>query len=198
MNILLISDTHASPKTLKWLKEFLAERFFKFDLALIAGDVTVPGQEDYLDKLKALFDRKKIPFWAVAGNFDSPFCRRKMSELKISLHHQVKEKEGFSFTGLDFGQLPLPEINLEDKILVTHEPPKQTIFNLGLKVKNAPRIHIAGHLHKPAFVKRLGKTLWIQVPTLQDKRLAILRLPEKKVEFLQIVRKYTNLTDNFQ
>lgn len=187
MDILLISDTHANPEALKGLLEFLEKRSFRFDLALTSGDITMPGQENYLDKLKALFVQKKIPFWGVAGNFDGALARQKMEELGISLHHQTKEKNGFQFTGINFGEMPSSEINLKDKILVTHEPPRLASLALGkLVFKNAPTIHIAGHLHKPAFVKRFGPTLWIQVPTLQDGRLAVLHLPAKKVEFIQV------------
>lgn len=194
MTILLISDTHSNPATIKILKGYLEQTNVKFDLALGSGDLTNPGYEDFLDDLVSVFKEHNIPFWCVFGNFDSEVAIKKMDQYGINLNNQVKKMGGYKFTGIGYGAVPKnPEI-IKDAILVTHEPPflRQGFGGQAtLPLKNNPKIHISGHLHNPAFAKRLGSTLWIQVPTLQKNKLGILRLPvspaggpETKVEFV--------------
>lgn len=193
MKILLFADLHSSKPALQWLKKLFIQQ--RFDLVICPGDIVDrhdPGAKQYLEKLIYICQRAKVSIRVVFGNNESDEIIGLYERYGISLHNKSYDQGSFTFVGI--GDIEVHPDRMVDpttlpiagNILVTHRPPvinpKFEIRNP--KLANAPAIHIAGHIHSDGFIKKLGKTLVINVPAALKGAAGILQLPQKTVQFI--------------
>lgn len=189
MQILLFSDLHCSSRALAWLSDILSQR--KIDLVIGPGDIVdrhVAAGSEYVDALINVCVQANVPLKVVFGNNESDEIIGYYERRGISLHNKSFDLGGYTFVGI--GDIEVhpdrmidpSDLPIDDNILVTHRPPSQLIVS---KFKNAPTVHITGHLHSNGFVKQIGKTLMVNVPAALNGGAAILQLPQKSVQFIK-------------
>lgn len=206
MRILLFSDLHSSKDALDWLKTFLSET--KIDLIISPGDIVdrhEPDGEQYVNDFNDICRQFQVPLKVVFGNNEPQEVISLYERKGISLHNQSFELSGYTFVGIGDIEVHLDRIvdpaqlPIAGNILVTHRPPQNNSqFSVpspakavegwragSFQFKNMPAVHIAGHLHSEGFVKKLGKTLVVNVPAALNGGAAILQLPEKSVQFIK-------------
>lgn len=179
MKLALVSDFHGQSRTLDYLKRIRLEE--KLDALVASGDLTHAGMIDFAEELLLEFEKFKSVF-AICGNADLGAARELIESSKYSINQKCRKQEDNLFCGLSFGEerVDVSE-ELGGSIFITHQPPVRALMDK--KYPNSPKIHISGHIHKAAFVKKYVATTHIQVPTLQDGRYAILDTLSSKVEF---------------
>ncbi|MCX6809492.1 MAG: metallophosphoesterase [Candidatus Berkelbacteria bacterium] len=184
MKIALISDLHSQPKTLLYLQQIIDLE--KPNAIICAGDITQGDNLDFLDNLFEVFKKSKIEAFLVWGNAEGVLSQRKILESSYNSHLCLRSSRGEKIFGIaDVSDYPIFDTSLlKDAILITHRPP--LVSSLNKKMANSPKFHISGHLHKPGFVKKYKATTHIQVPTLQDKRYAILDSANSSVLFCKV------------
>lgn len=191
MKILLFSDIHNSQKSFQKLKSFLEKEFF--DLGIFAGDFTYGWKEDssFVKEILNFFKDKKIKLFGIPGNNDKQDILDLLKEFGVSIHLNMQKFKGFEFYGLggwgnpeEYKVKNFTSYKINSKtIFISHIPPK---FKLVQKAKILPLVHIYGHSHFRAQSKIIRNCLFVQVPSILNSRIAILKLPEKKVEFVNI------------
>jgi len=192
MKILLISDLHSSPSTLKGLDELLAIE--QFDYVLSPGDVTDrydANALEYLDQFINLVTQKHgLKLKMVYGNNDSKEVVEHTRARGALLHFDEENIQGYRIAGIgdveSQGEIPGGTLkDLSGTIVVSHRPTPQfkALKASGATLSNAPIIQIFGHYHTRAETEQVGSTLIINVPAAMDGRYAVLELPSKKVEF---------------
>lgn len=192
IRILLLADLHSAPKVLDALDKFISKS--KFDLCLVAGDITVPGQkeETYTKKLIRIFKKQGIRILCVFGNNDTQKTIDVLEKEKINLHYGcIRMGEynicGVGGTGEEIGSIPrnTKRFQVKGSILVTHVCPKIT----PRKLPDAPLVHICGHSHFISSAKENPSTKLIRLRAAFWGDAAVLELPSKKVTFMRLLKK---------
>ncbi|MFH1749295.1 MAG: metallophosphoesterase family protein [bacterium] len=191
MKILAFTDIHASKIAFKKLRAFISHN--KIDLAIFCGDFTNSWVEDidFVKEVITYFKNKKTRFYAVPGDNDRQQVLDLLSDQNVSLHYQPKKIGNYMFYGIGGLGAPDEYILVEQRfhkidpntIFVSHVPPK---FKLVKKAKILPSVHIYGHIHFRAYSKTVRGCLFIQMSSILRSQVAILELPSKKVEFINI------------
>lgn len=203
MRILALADFHSQKHILEDLKTFLQEE--NFDLAVIAGDLTIPGPAayPYILSLDDILEKHQLPWLAVHGNNDPPEVIQFLHATSRNLHFEPKQFSGYHFIGIGgWGdELPPYDIKTEGAILITHIPPTlrrspqpptlSRSFHSPLHphpstLRDSPLLHLAGHIHHHAKITDIGPTRVVNIPAALLGRAAIIELPNRKVEFISL------------
>lgn len=191
MKLLIFSDIHNSKKALQKLQNHMSHNLF--DLVIFCGDFTNSWDKDidFVKQMIVFFKNNKIRFYAIPGNNDKQQVLDLLHDQDVNLHYQPKKIGSYIFYGI--GGLGLPEEYILTKpkfhkinsntVFISHVSPK---FELVQKAKILPAVHIYGHSHFRANSKIIRDCLFIQIPSILQSRIAILELPNKKVEFIKI------------
>lgn len=186
MKLALISDLHSRRECPDYLSAIIEKE--KPDAVVCSGDITTRNDTEYIKKIFEIINRASLTGFFVWGNSDENDVIEEIVKSTFNIHLNKKSYGGYDFFGLsyldDYPAFDTSEI--KGSIFVTHRPPIKA--NLEIESPNAPLIHISGHLHKPAFVKKYPSTTHIQVPTLMDGRFGILETDEMTVRFKNLER----------
>ncbi|ADT83700.1 metallophosphoesterase family protein [Thermococcus barophilus] len=207
MRIIAITDIHGNENKVKWLVEKIKDE--KFDVLLIAGDIThFKGRNSAEKSLKYLLELKK-PVYAVMGNCDGRDVLDLLEELGINLHDKRIEINGIGIVGFGGSNItPFSTIwefhddeiweslnkNYRDgDILLMHVPPYKTKVDktfTGLHVgskalrkfieEKQPPLVICGHIHEARGVDEIGKTLIVNPGPLFRGHYAVIDINEGK------------------
>ncbi|MCD6381664.1 MAG: metallophosphoesterase family protein [Candidatus Aenigmarchaeota archaeon] len=131
MKIIAISDIHGNYK--------IVEKIPKYDILVIAGDLTDFENPDIVDKI---LERVKKPVLAVPGNWDSIEVLKKLEKHDVSIYGRGRVINGIGFFGCGgangfIGDLGFTEDEIKEtlitgfhelprdipKVLVSHAPP---------------------------------------------------------------------------
>jgi len=182
MKLVLISDLHGQSTTLYFLKTIIKKE--KPDAIIISGDITTAGATDFFDELEKIISRSRVPALIVWGNSDLPDAIDRIKNSKFCIHLQKVRLGSFEFFGIGETDDALNVSNkIKNTILITHRPPD--LGFLKEQFKNAPDVHISGHLHRKKTAAPYPSTFHISVPTLQGGEYAVFYPKTKKVEFLR-------------
>lgn len=160
--VLIFSDLHDSPAGIKALKNWIEE--FSPTLIISAGDLSslnTPNQIEVFEKVRQI--AKEIPFWAIEGNNERPETVQWLKDQELYL--EEKEKLGWRWVGIGGWGERIPSLSKpldQNTILITHIPPQP----LPAGVKNKPKIHFYGHLHRPYAEKLVQGVRLVQIPAL--------------------------------
>lgn len=184
MKLVIISDLHGQPKTLKYLDDIIEKE--KPGGIIIPGDITHRDDVMFLDQLFRVIKRHKVEAFIIWGNSDEINAQKTITASGYSIHLQLKKADNYNIYGISETDEPvIPESSkISGSILVTHKPPLARMLNS--KFSNAPKFHINGHIHSAAYVKRYPSIIHIQVPSLQAGRYTTFDTRSNEVEFLSI------------
>lgn len=183
--LLLVSDLHGQAFTLKYLEQIIDKE--KPDGVIISGDITARGDTAFYDLLEKVIRRSKAEGFIVGGNSDVPYAIAHINNSRYSAHLRDRDFGKHVIFGLSETDDPVDiSSNIGGKILITHRPP--LLNSLKGKFKNAPLVHISGHIHTRKTAHRYPSTLHISVPTLQSGEYAILDTNTMEVEFSRIAQ----------
>ncbi|WP_324735926.1 YfcE family phosphodiesterase [Thermococcus sp. SY098] len=207
MRIIAITDIHGNENKAKWLVEKIKDE--KFDVLLIAGDIThFKGRGSAEKSLKYFLEFKK-PVFAVMGNCDGRDVLDLLEELGINLHDKRIEINGIGIVGFGGSNItPFSTIwefhdaeiweslnkNYRDgDILLMHVPPYGTKVDrtfTGLHVgskalrkfieEKQPPLVICGHIHEARGIDEIGKTLIVNPGPLFRGHYAVIDINEGK------------------
>lgn len=181
--LLLISDLHGQSFTLRYLQQIIDLE--KPDGVVVSGDITTGTDIEFFDLLEKILLKNKVGGFVVWGNSDIPYANSHISKSKFSIHMKTRKFGNFMIFGLSETDDPIDiSDKIGGKILVTHRPPQ--MISLKGKYKNAPIIHISGHLHTRKTAHQYPSTFHISVPTLQNGEYAMLNVDNKDVRFSRI------------
>ena len=188
MRIVAITDIHGRSERAKKLAEILKEE--KFDILLIAGDITNFQGREKAEEILTHFLSLQKPVLSVFGNCDGRDVPEFLREAGLLLHDRRMEIKGVGIVGVGgsnrtpFGTiwelredeiLAVLERNYrKGDIILSHAPPHRTKadrvrfgMHVGSKAlrefieKNKPPLVIAGHIHEARSVDNLGETFVI-------------------------------------
>lgn len=191
MKILIVADLHGQKWILRKIDNFLAQN--KVDAVFCLGDLCngsdperVSFARNFIDLVKKKY---RIPLFLVHGNQEADDVKELFRQEGVSVHLSEKRLGKYMVIGVGFGEeFPTDPNFAAGKILLTHEPPRLAVVKKMRRRKNfagAPLIHFAGHLHHIERAEKIGETLFVQCPTAQNSRLAVLTLPALKAEFAE-------------
>lgn len=182
--ILLISDLHENRKALSQLNLLLERE--RFGALIFAGDLTnrsftaLKYAKDFFNIVKD----NKVSLFYIHGNNEPREVIDFFKDNECSIHLIPQKYSGFTIVGIG-GFMDEWDSRVADSIagsiFVTHYPPRidRVVF------KNAPAVHISGHLHSREGSKKIQDTIFVSLPSAGAfKRGAILRIPEFKLEFI--------------
>lgn len=188
MKILAFSDLHSGPQVLTNLNIYLQKE--KFDLALIAGDITNPGSNalEYITALAKIFSRYNLPWLCVHGNNDRQPVIDYLISNHLDLHFHKATFGSYHLVGIGgWGdELPPYKLKFDEKtIFITHIPPRTN--SKPPTLISQPILHISGHIHTWQRFYDIGKTRIINLPSVKfTNTIAIIALPERSVEFISL------------
>jgi len=194
MRILALSDLHSEGTVLEGLKNLLDKE--RFDLVIIAGDITQRGPLSYAEDLLDVLRGEKV--LAIHGNMDTQQVIDLLERNGFFFHLSKAEVGEWNFVGFG-GSSPTPfgtPIEYDEKqiydelsrfrmnsktILVTHSPP----YNSGIDKTSAgviagsksirriieekkPFMDICGHIHEGGGEAVIGNTKVIKVPPAME------------------------------
>ncbi|ALM74808.1 YfcE family phosphodiesterase [Thermococcus barophilus] len=207
MRIIAITDIHGNENKVKWLVEKIKDE--KFDVLLIAGDIThFKGRNSAEKSLKYLLELKK-PVYAVMGNCDGRDVLDLLEELGTNLHDKRIEINGIGIVGFGGSNItPFSTIwefhddeiweslnkNYRDgDILLMHVPPYKTKVDrtfTGLHVgskalrkfieERQPPLVICGHIHEARGIDEIRRTLIVNPGPLFRGHYAVIDINEGK------------------
>jgi len=181
--LVLISDLHGQKFTLTYLQRIIDQE--KPDGIIVSGDITTGADMSFFDLLEDIIEKNKIDCFLIWGNSDIPYANQYIDRSKYSVHLREKKFGDFKIIGVGETDDPINiSAKIKDKILVTHRPPQKGL--LLKKFKNAPLVHINGHLHTQRTARQYPSTFHIIVPTLQNGEYAIFYPEIKKARFSRI------------
>lgn len=195
MKILCTADIHFHTGVLDAILNIMSKR--DIEILIMAGDLTEKKP------LFNFFKNVNIPTIVVHGNWDFEIKSKKSNV--FVLINDIFNYKNYYIVGLDDKLFVLENIikkikDIDEKklIYVSHSPPfgilDQTWFgnNLGnihytnlLDVKS-PLVHIFGHIHESAGIKKIGNTLFMNVAYAGSGNVYILHLPSLKVESIKV------------
>ncbi len=208
MRVLALSDVHFALEEL----EMLAEKAGNCDLCLLAGDLADYG---CMEDGKAAVAALPKPCYAVPGNMDSSDVLKAIEKAGISVHGKVKRFQGFKIAGFGGGYFGSPgglnfseeeiwkKISLlgidENTLMLSHIPPAESRLDFansgmhigGKSIRRAveefqPLLLVSGHCHESFGKEEIGKTLCVNPGSVRDGRAAVVELPSKRIEFLEL------------
>ena len=207
MRIIAITDIHGNENKVEWFVEKIKDE--KFDVLLIAGDITHFKGRDSAEKSLKYFLEFKKPVFAVMGNCDGRDVLDLLEELGISLHDKRIEINGIGIVGFGGSNItPFSTIwefhddeiweslnkNYRDgDILLMHVPPYKTKVDktfTGLHVgskalrkfieEKQPPLVICGHIHEARGIDEIGKTLIVNPGPLFRGHYAVIDINEER------------------
>lgn len=175
----------------------------KADGILVTGDLTIMGGIEEAGKVMKKLQTRNIPVFAQIGNMDKPEVTGWLDEAHVNMHLTCRELStdtavfGVGASTITPFNTPseYPEEkfaewlesgwnevrNYPHKILVSHNPPKDTKCDMipgGVHVgsiairefilKNQPEICICGHIHESRGTDMLGRTAILNPGPLAD------------------------------
>lgn len=190
MKALVLSDIHSEEAAIEKLGLFLKSN--RFNLVIIAGDITQRGPVSYAEEFLDLFRGMNV--LAIHGNMDPKPVIDLLERRGLLFHLKKVNADGWNFIGFG-GSNPTPfgtpteysekeiynELNkfrMDRKtILVTHSPP----YNSGVDRTSAgvsagsrairkiieekePFMDICGHIHEREGETNIGETKVVKVP----------------------------------
>ena len=188
MDIITLTDIHGYAPGIDRISDQLAAA----DLVVLAGDITQFGGTSAAKRIIHHIRKHTPRILAVSGNCDYPEVETWLNEEGLSLHCQCKRVHGIQFTGIG-GSLPCPGLTpnemtenqfkrcseqlasglsvTEPHILVTHQPPFQTMNDTTTDGNHVgsqsirqliedvkPMMCITGHIHEGAGIDTIGST----------------------------------------
>lgn len=181
--LILISDLHGQRSTLTYLQRIIDQE--RPDGIIISGDITTGADISFFDLLEEILEKNKISAFLVWGNSDVPYANQYINRSKYCVHLREKKFGDFKIFGVGETDDPIDiSTKIKGRILITHRPPQKGL--LLKKFKNAPLVHINGHLHTQRAARQYPSTFHISVPTLQNKEYVIFYPESKEVEFSRI------------
>jgi hypothetical protein len=205
MRILALSDLHSEEIVLEGLRNLLSKE--RFDLVIIAGDITQKGPLSYAeDLLDALRGEKVL---AIHGNMDTTQVVDLLERKGLFFHLSKVEVGEWNFVGFG-GSSPTPfgtpieyeewriydelsRIRMNSKtILVTHSPPYDSGVDMTDKGMSAgsksirkiieekkPFMNICGHIHEGEGETFIGSTKIVKVPPAMNGKAVEVELESK-------------------
>jgi Icc-related predicted phosphoesterase len=197
IKILCLSDIHNHQQFLRSLNEHLAKN--KYDLILCAGDVVSRPNKKAFDFLKEFINiicnLHQTKLYMVHGNNETEKMIDLMRKKNVLIHLKVKRFRGHKFFGIGgwMEDLTTPDKlkkSLKNAILLTHISPKRPLKSLdgsrANPIEGGPQIHLCGHLHAPGAIWRIGETLVIKIPSAMYGGAAVLKMPGRKIKFIEL------------
>ena len=214
MRILALADLHSDYELLDRLA-VLPLRKERYDLYLIAGDLTQHGGTDYVQRLLNTVS----PVLAVPGNNDPDEVVHFLEMAGASVHKKTVHFDRLKITGFGFspptpfdtpGELPEDEIYRqasgleidEHTLLLAHAPPYGVLDKIGdtsvgskalagIVQEKQPFLYLCGHIHEQVGVEHLGATTVVNIPPAYEQKAAVISIDEripklKEVEFVQL------------
>lgn len=207
MRIIAITDIHGNENKVKWLIEKIKDE--KFDVLLIAGDITHFKGRKSAEKILSHFLELDRPIYAVMGNCDGKDVLDLLEELEISLHNKRIEINGIGIVGFGGSNITpfstiwefhddeiwesLNKNYREGDILLMHVPPYKTKVDrtfTGLHVgskalrkfieEKQPPLVICGHIHEARGIDEIGKTLIVNPGPLFRGHYAVIDINEER------------------
>ena len=211
MRILALADLHSEEFILEKLANLVDRE--RFDLILIAGDITQHGPLSYAENLLDVLRGEKV--WAIHGNMDTQQVVDLLERRGIFLHMQKAEIGRWNFIGFG-GSSPTPfntpieyeewqiyeELNRfrmnQKTILITHSPPydsgvDKTSAGVSAGSKSIRRIieekkpfmNICGHIHEGEGETVIGSTKIVKVPAaMKGKAVELMIDKDVRINFI--------------
>ncbi|MDZ7792459.1 MAG: metallophosphoesterase family protein [Spirochaetia bacterium] len=216
MRLLVVSDIHGNEDALDKCRDEGATA----DLLLCVGDLThfggVSEARKILDKLRKLHPKVR----AVAGNCDNREIESYLQQEGVLLSSNPEEIQGVSCAGLS-GAMPGPvdtpyeiseqqiEAYLEQLpvdpaqpfILVSHQPPHNTVADRAMKMKHVgscrlsewieaqqPLLVLSGHIHESFGHKVYGRSHVINPGALKEGRYAVVDIDLDRGEVSAVLK----------
>ena len=181
--LLLVSDLHGQAFTLKYLKQIIDTE--DPDGVVISGDITAGGDTSFFDLLEKVLTDGGVEGFVIGGNSDVPYAISHINSSRYSAHLKDRKFGKQIIFGLSETDDPINiSGKIGGKILITHRPPLLNL--LKSKFKNAPIVHISGHIHTRKTACQYPSTLHISVPTLQGGEYGMLNVDTMEVRFSRI------------
>ena len=216
MIIVALTDLHGQTGNISRIADVLVTA----DVVLLTGDITHFGYKNEAKKVYheiAAFNRSIL---AVSGNCDNSAVTRFLYEQDCSVQNEIRQINGYSFTGLG-GSLPCPgktpteyseeeyglfisslrikSIPESQNILVSHQPPVNTVNDelgsgkhVGSKIIREfiewlqPLVVFTGHIHEGVGIDKIGKTRIINPGPFFDGGYAYSRILDSQIVDLEI------------
>jgi len=135
---LCLADLHSSVSALRRLDALLARE--RYDLVLVAGDITIAGHEPYAKDFIALVRRRGCPLLLVHGNNDTLEAVETFRREGVTIHRRERELFGVRFVGFggdgtatyddELAEGESLELDPTGAILLTHLPPPHLRYTL--------------------------------------------------------------------
>ena len=135
---LCLADLHSSVSALRRLDALLARE--RFDLVLVAGDITIAGHEPYAKDFVAVVRRHGCPLLLVHGNNDTLQAVETFRREGVTIHRRERELFGVRFVGFggdgtasyddELAEGESLHVDPTDAILLTHLPPPRLRYSL--------------------------------------------------------------------
>lgn len=210
---LCLADLHSHVTALERLDRRLTRDKERLALVLAAGDITIPGHEDYAREFIALVERHGLPLLLVHGNNDSARVVAIFREAGVTIHRQARAVAGRIFVGFggdgnaphdtELGPGELEDLPLAGAIFLTHVPPTPRLAlsptddpdapvtfafgaTPGTVIRDGPVAHLCGHIHATEGVGYLAGTKIIKLRAAMWNRAALLNLDTLHAEFLDL------------
>ena len=222
MKILYITDIHNNIKIISSLIYEISSS----DLIIIGGDITNFGCADDAKNIIKEIEKYNKNVLAVTGNCDNIEIEHYLKFHNINLHKNViKHNNNIIITGIS-GSLTTPfntpneytvnqfnnitnkictmlgnsqKIKSKDIILVTHQPPIDTIndtinknMHLGSKAirqlieKISPLICLTGHIHEGIGIDKIDNTAIVNPGPAKDGYFAIIQLNKNNIDDIKL------------
>ncbi len=180
VRILLVSDLHDSQKGIEKIKNWVTS--IQPQVIISAGDLVSLNNPEQIDLYQSFLEAVVYPereVWAIEGNNERPETVEWMK--KQNIYFTTKQRFRHRWIGIGgWGENLSHFPTLDPKtILITHIPPAQ----VG-PMRNMPKFHFFGHLHRPFFRKKIGNTVLIQIPPLMWQQAVQLTLPKGTIKLL--------------
>ncbi len=189
MKIIALTDLHGQKKPLQNLDKYLENN--KFDLLLFCGDLLDRWDStlEYMIDFEHILAKHKLNWLCVHGNNEPSTIVNYLKVTERNLHYEPKKINQYTFMGIGgWGyELPPYPLNFDPRtILLTHIPPHIKDQNPP-ELKNAPLLHLSGHMHHWQKVRKAGKTTIVNIPSAGYKNKAItIELPSLKTTFITL------------
>lgn len=209
--MLALSDIHSDEMVIEKLRVFLERN--KFDLVLIAGDITNRGPVSYAEEFLGLFSGMNV--LAIHGNMDPKPVVDLLERRGIFFHCKRVRIGEWAFVGFG-GSSPTPfgtpteypedeieeelsKVRIDEKtVLVTHSPPYDSGFDrtrIGMKAgskairkiieEKRPFMNICGHIHESEGIGMLNGTKIVKLPPAEKCKAVEILLREGEVRFME-------------
>lgn len=216
MRLLVVSDIHGSEDALDKCRDEAATA----DLLLCVGDLThfggVSDARRVIDELRSIHPQVR----SVAGNCDNREIESYLQKEGVLLGSKPEEFQGVHWAGLS-GAMPGPidtpyEISEEQieafleqlpleaaqpLILVSHQPPYNTVADRAMKMKHVgsrrlsewieaqqPLLVLSGHIHESFGHKLYGHSHVINPGALKDGRYAVVDIDSDQGEVSAVLK----------